>query len=219
MKKAHSGDPQASRLRPERIRAILEGYLSPVPDHLEDEVWKYMNLLEVWKGRMALTSIHDPEQVVRFHFGESMFALSLMGNRNGRLADVGSGAGFPGSALKLAAPEVDVVLIEPNKKKSAFLHEVIRELSIRGAEVASIPFGSAKIDEASLSFVTCRALGQYQAVLAWAREKLRPGGSVLLWLGREDSAGISQITGWKWDEPALIPETSGRVILKGTPAV
>jgi 16S rRNA (guanine527-N7)-methyltransferase len=218
MKKRNSGDPEASQLGPERIRAILEEYVSPVPDHIEDGVWKYMNLLELWREKIALTSIHDPEQLVRFHFGESIFGLLLMGEiADGRLADVGSGAGFPGLALKLAAPELNVILIEPNRKKSAFLHEVIRGLLVNGTEVISTGFESARIERASLSFVACRALGQHQAVLEWAKEKLRPNGSALLWLGREGSAEICHAAGWRWDEPKLIPRTTGRFILKGTP--
>lgn len=217
MRKKHPDDPvAASQLGPERIREILDGYFSPIPDHVEEKVWKYMSLLELWGENMALTAIHDPAQVARFHFGESIFALSLMGETpDGRLADVGSGAGFPGLALKLVAPGMSVVLIEPNKKKSVFLREVIRELSLDGTEVASIPFESAKFDRASLSFVTCRALGHHQAVLEWAKEKLKPGGSVLLWLGQEDSAEISQAGGWMWEKPALIPGTAGRFVLKG----
>lgn len=219
MRGGDSGSRQASLLGPERIRAILEGYFSPLPDHVEDKVRKYMNLLGLWGERVALTSIHDPAQVVRFHFGESIFALSLMGETSdGRLADVGSGAGFPGLALKLVAPELPVILIEPNKRKSAFLHEVIRELSLQGAEVTSIPFELAKSEQASLSFVTCRALGRHQALLEWARGILKPGGSVLLWLGQEDSADISRSIGWMWDGPVLIPGTAGRFVLKGTPA-
>lgn len=207
-------------MRSERTRAILEEYLSPIPDHIEDQVWKYMNLLELWGRRMPLTSVRGEEEVVRFHFGESIFALSLMGElSNGRLADVGSGAGFPGLALKLAAPQLDVLLIEPNKKKNAFMHEVIRRLSMNGAEVVSSAFGSARIEQASLSFVTCRGLGRHEVVLEWAKEKLCPGGSVLLWLGREDSMEIVRDDSWGWDKPVLIPPTEGRFILKGTLAL
>lgn len=220
MKREHSGNPPATQLRPERIRAVLEDYFSPLPDRVEDEVWKYMNLLDLWSQKVSLTSIHDQEHVVRFHFGESIFGLSLMGEGpNGRLADVGSGAGFPGLALKLAAPELKVILIEPNKKKSAFLHEVIRRLSVNGADVASVGFKSARIEEGSLSFVTCRALRGHRGVLEWANGKLGPGGCVLLWLGREDSKEIARGESWIWDEPILIPRTEGRFILRGTPAV
>lgn len=219
MEERHWENPQASQLRPERIRTVLEGYFSPLPDHVEDKVWNYMNLLELWGKRMPLTSIRDPEQIVRLHFGESIFALSLVGDRHGRLADVGSGAGFPGLALKLAAPDLHVTLIESNKKKCAFLHEVVRELSVREADVVPVPFSSARIEDGSLSFVTCRALGQHQAVMKWATAKLKPHGFALLWLGREDSAQISRTAGWTWDEPRLIPRTTGRFILMGAPMV
>lgn len=200
----------------ERIRLILEDYLSPVPSGLDEGVCKYLELLDLWGRRMPLTSVRDHEQVIRFHFGESIFAISLMGDKlDGRLADVGSGAGFPGLAIELARPSLFTALIESNRKKCAFLHEVIRSLSIARAEVIPSPFETAEIAKASLSFVSCRAVGRHEAVLGWAKEKLQPGGSVLLWLGRGDATKICDRSDWRWDDPALIPGTSDRFVLKG----
>lgn len=200
----------------ERIRAILEDYLSPVPGGIEEKVCKYLEVLDLWARKMPLTSVRDHERVVRFHFGESIFAVSLMRHGSeGRLADVGSGAGFPGLAIGLALPSLSTVLIESNRKKCAFLQEVIRSVSAIKAEVISAPFEMAKIAPASLSFVTCRALGGHEAVLEWAREKLQPGGSVLLWLGREHAEKIRRKSDWRWDHPALIPGSRERFILKG----
>ena len=58
-------------------------------------------MLLKWNNLVSLTSITDPVDIVARHFGESMFAASLLPVENGRLADVGSGAGFPGVALKI----------------------------------------------------------------------------------------------------------------------
>jgi 16S rRNA (guanine527-N7)-methyltransferase len=204
-------------MNPKEIRAILEGYFAPLPSEMEYKVQKYMDLLDTWGRKMPLTSIRDPEEVVRLHFGESIFALSSVEIANGRLADLGSGAGFPGLALKLAKPDLQVALIEPNKKKSAFLHEVVRSLDMQGTEIVPRGFESAQIPPKSLSFVTCRALGQQDRVLDWAKEKLAPGESVLLWLGQRDCEAIAAKDGWRWSGPALIPGTRGRFVLRGSP--
>ena len=78
---------------------------------------EYIILLLKWNNLVSLTSITDPVDIVARHFGESMFAASLLPFENGRLADVGSGAGFPGLALKILHNDLKVILIESNKKK------------------------------------------------------------------------------------------------------
>ncbi|HEV2420111.1 MAG TPA: 16S rRNA (guanine(527)-N(7))-methyltransferase RsmG [Candidatus Acidoferrales bacterium] len=202
-------------MKPERIRELLRPYLSPLPGGIEYKVQKYMALLQRWGARMPLTSIHDPEAIVRFHFGESIFALEAATIKNGRLADVGSGAGFPGLPIKLANPGLSVILIESNRKKCAFLHEVTRSLELDNVQIVSSEFESSPIDSDSLSFVTSRALRQHKRILDWAHEKLACRGSVLLWIGLDDATVIRSLGSWDWGAPRLIPGTRSRFLLPG----
>lgn len=200
----------------QRIREILHRYVPSPSEQVCYKIQIYIELIAKWCRRMPLTTILDPEEIVRFHFGESIFALSVTGTvRNGRLADVGTGAGFPGLALKMADEAMPVILIESNRRKCAFLHEVIRSLALREAEVVSARFEDAEVERATLSVVTCRALGAHASLLRWARGKLKPGGSVVLWLGEEDAESIPRSPGWQWGQPQLIPDTRARYILKG----
>jgi 16S rRNA (guanine527-N7)-methyltransferase len=202
-------------MKAERIRSILESYFAPLPVEMEHKMQKYIDLMESWGRKMSLTSVRDPEEIVRFHFGESIFALSLGQIDDGRLADVGSGAGFPAMALKLARPGLSILLIEPNKKKCAFLHEVIRILDMHDVKIIPTEFETSDIESNSLSHVTCRALGRHVEVLDWAREKLQAAGETILWLGEADSEKLTHIRDWRWEPPRLIPKTKGRFILKG----
>lgn len=163
---------------------------------------------------MALTSIVDPDELVRFHFGESIFALST-GGMEGRLADVGTGAGFPGLALKLARPTLSITLIETNSKKCAFLHEVVRCLEMERVEILRTGFETSKIAPDNFSFVASRALGRHKEILDWAFTKLQADGTVLLWVGQEDTANISTNAGWEWEPELLIPGTRERFLLRG----
>lgn len=205
------------RLAPAQIQQILDEYHRPLPEGIELHVAKYMDLLALWREKMSLTTIRDPEEVVRVHFGESIFALSLGTLPEGRLADVGTGAGFPGLALKLAIPELSVGLIEPNKKKCAFLHEVIRTLGLTDVSVMPFPFRSAGISGNSLASVTTRALAIDKAFLNWSQSVLQPSGRILLWLGELDCREVASFKGWRWDVPHLIPGSKRRYILQGAP--
>src|SRR5258708_31708161 len=94
------------------------------------QIREYVCLLLKWNQSVSLTSVVDPIEIVTRHFGESMFISCLFPVKNCRLADLGSGAGFPGLAVKITSPRLGIKLIESNKKKCAFLSEVVRSLEI-----------------------------------------------------------------------------------------
>jgi 16S rRNA (guanine527-N7)-methyltransferase len=145
-----------------------------------------------------------------------MFASPAIAKRNGRLADVGSGAGFPGVPLKLLVPTLDIVLIEPNSKKAAFLAEVVRELKLKGVEVYRGRFDSLTTVDSGFDYVTARALGMHQDLVEWSRAAISIEGSLILWLGDEDAAQISSQKSWRWNKPILIPGSHSRVLLVGS---
>src|SRR5690348_1868840 len=96
----------------------------------------HFDLLIKWNARISLTAIRDPQEIVRRHFGESLFAGAQLDPKPpAHLADLGSGAGFPGLPIAVLRPEITVALIESQQKKVAFLREVIRSAQIRNASV------------------------------------------------------------------------------------
>lgn len=96
----------------------------------------YMNLLIEWNEKINLTAIKEPEEIIEKHFYDCILPLSS-GLINGRCADVGSGAGFPGLVWKIVKPELEIVLIEPTGKRCTFLNTVIRELGLNGISVVN----------------------------------------------------------------------------------
>ena len=181
-----------------------------------DQVRSYTELLLRWNQRISLTAVTTPVDILRFHFGESLFAISAARMRGGRLADVGSGAGFPGLPLAMAVPALDVTLIESNTKKAAFLGELRRELEMEKAHIfhgRTNALGPVEMFE----HVSGRAVGKYAELLEWAKKRLTPGGSVLLWLGETQTREVLDNTGWKWREPVPIPQAKARFIVIGSP--
>ena len=125
----------AEVLQPSEIGALLALYGISLPEDAVSRLQTYLSLLLKWNRRLSLTAIRDPRRIVRELFGESLY-LSRLVDLDGHLVDVGSGAGFPGLALKLIAPDLKVTLIESQKRKCAFLKEVARECRFSSLEVA-----------------------------------------------------------------------------------
>lgn len=214
-----TNENENARLSLEEIAHALSPFVgSAVSDTQLSSIATYLTLLKKWNQTIPLTSIEEDNEIVARHFGESMFAGSLVPLERGRLADVGSGAGFPGFPLKIAFPELQVTLVEPNIKKCAFLREVQGILGISGVEVARIRYEDFGAAPNSFDFISSRALGGYRRLLQWSKTVLKPTGYVILWLGTEDSNLIARTKGWNWGLPVSIPESRRRVVLTGRPA-
>ncbi len=181
-----------------------------------DRILAYLGLLLRWNQKINLTAIRDPEESVTRHFGESLFIARHLELR-GCLLDIGSGAGFPGLALKIVFPELAVTLLEPVAKKRAFLKEAARVCGFSGVEVRGERLEHLEREGAAhLDFATMRAVGNLDALVPLAAQILKPGGSVLLWLTRDQGAGLAQIkSGLAWNEPLPIPLTRAGEIWRG----
>jgi 16S rRNA (guanine527-N7)-methyltransferase len=177
----------------------------------------YVELLLKWNKSISLTTVTDVDEILRFHFGESLYALPMLPVEKSRLADVGSGAGFPGIPLAMARPSLHVTLLEPNAKKFAFLNEVIRRLNLDNGAAIRSRMADVRHSDQRFGVVTARALGQFGELLGWAHHRLTPTGKVVLWIGAQDSKKISADRRFKWGIPDRIPGTERRVILAGIP--
>jgi len=175
----------------------------------------YLALLNKWNQTIPLTAIEDDTGIVAQHFGESIFAGSVLPLGRGRLADVGSGAGFPGIPLKIAYPGLHVTLIEPNLKKCAFLREVHTTLGLSDVEVIRSRYEDFDAPRGQFDFVCSRALGGYKRLLQWSKGVLKDEGNMVLWLGIDDSNLLARTKGWTWNLPTKIPESRRRVVLTG----
>jgi 16S rRNA (guanine527-N7)-methyltransferase len=163
-------------LSPGRIAELIEPYF-PLPSALLiAQLSVYLDLLVKWNARTNLSAIREPEEMVRRHFGESLFAARhLPAGRT--LLDLGSGAGFPGLPIALAHPGIQVTLAESQNKKAAFLREAVRTLGV-SVEVFA---GRAEEMAAARVFdiVAMRAVDRPEAALEIGRGRLAVGGSLL----------------------------------------
>jgi len=200
-----------------RLRQLLEPFGLDLSSAQAEQILAYLHLLLRWNQKINLTAIRSPEECVTRHFGESLFVARHIEFR-GSLLDVGSGAGFPGLALKIVFPQLAITLLEPVAKKRAFLKEAARAcgfgpVEVRGERLEGLA-GTAPAP--AFDFATMRAVGNLGVLVPLAAQCLKPGGSLLLWLTEEQAAGLSSTkSGLTWKEPLPIPLTRTGEIWQG----
>jgi len=197
------------------IRRALTEFSLPAYDDQVLQIQQYIKILLTWNEKVNLTAIRDPLEILHRHFCESMYAAEALPFEKGRLADVGSGGGFPGLALKIIRPGLQVFLVESNIKKVTFLAEVIRELGLTGAQVLARRYEELGEEIAPLDYVCSRALGEFPSFLEWAKSEQTAARQVVLWIGARDLPEIQKINTWEWQEPIPVPHSLRRLLLVG----
>lgn len=180
-----------------------------------DQVKTYLELLLRWNEKINLTSICTPEECVTRHFGESLL-LAVHERLSGDLLDVGSGAGFPGLALKIVFPDLHTTLLEPVAKKRAFLKEVCRTCSFSDVEVRPERLedwaGSGRMYDA----ITARALGKIEQWVEEASQIIRELGKIHLWVSQQQSKSLrNHDLSIGWIREIEIPTSMQTIILTG----
>src|SRR5215467_4979285 len=132
------------------------------------QIQQYTRLLLTWNDKVNLTAIREPLEILYRHFCESMYGARFLPVENCRLADVGSGGGFPGIPLKIIRPDLQVFLVESNLKKATFLAEVLRDLHLTDIRVLVNRYEELSEELAPLDCVCSRALGDFGPFLSWA---------------------------------------------------
>ena len=133
----------------------------------------------------APTTVRAPELAARVHLADSLAALDLEVVREaGRIADLGSGAGFPGLALAVALPGAAVSLVESQRRRCEFLERVRVAAKVENAEVIWARAEEWREGAARSDVVVARALARQPVVLEYAAPLLRIGGTLVDWRGR-----------------------------------
>lgn len=179
-------------------------------------IQQYMKLLLAWNEKVNLTAIRDPLEILYRHFCECMYAATAVPVENGRLADVGSGAGFPGIPLKIMRPELQVFLIESNMKKATFLAEVLRTIELPDTRVLVSRYEELGEEVTPLDYVCSRAVGDFEPFLAWAASERIAAKQVILWIGGRDLDQARKGAEWEWLEPIAVPHSLRRYLLVGS---
>ncbi|MGA8201645.1 MAG: 16S rRNA (guanine(527)-N(7))-methyltransferase RsmG [Candidatus Sulfotelmatobacter sp.] len=225
-----------------RIAELLQPFLSPLPNVCHSErdrrageepaslsatqlkhISMYIDILKRWNARINLTAIRDEEEIVTRHFGESLFAARCLfpegyaaseaGAGRVTVADLGSGAGFPGIPIKLWAPGVQLTLIESNHKKAAFLREVCRALTLTDVDIRNVR-GEEVVETYDL--VTLRAVENFREALGTAAGLMTNDARLGLLIGSSQvDLARSALPTMDWKGAIPVPLSQSRVLFIG----
>lgn len=170
----------------------------PEKAHARLAVWLELLAAE----RASLTSVREPADAWKVHVDDSLSGLDLVAVALGAeaaIADVGSGAGFPGAPLAAALPDARVDLVESVARKCAFLRRAVATTGIPNLRVVcerAEAWGSRPAPDGgreAYEVVTARAVGRLSTLAELAVPLLRPGGALVAWKGRRDPGEEAQL--------------------------
>lgn len=150
---------------------------------------KYSLLMQKWNARIQMTATRDPKDFISRHVVDSLELARELQTKEGRMLDVGSGGGLPGIILAIALPCLELTLIEPTKKKQAFLAAAKRELSLANLQSFAIRDEELRRrpDFVPYDFAVARAVWSLPLWLERGKALVRSGGTVFGMEGREAS--------------------------------
>jgi 16S rRNA (guanine527-N7)-methyltransferase len=155
----------------------------------------HLDLVDEWNTRFNLTAIRQREQQITKHVLDSLTVLPWL--RGERIADVGSGAGFPGIPLAIVEPGRHYALIESTGKKCRFLETVRDSLALANVEVVQVR-AEQYAPEPRFDTVVARAVGPLADLVRYAGPLLAGGGRLLAMKGRDPAEELARrLNGWK----------------------
>jgi 16S rRNA (guanine527-N7)-methyltransferase len=171
----------------------------PPPDRFLDGAQRaaitcILELLET--ERASVSSVTDPQRAWRVHVADSLTGLEFEPLKAApRIADIGSGAGFPGLVLAVALPSSQVDLIESVGRKCAFMQRAIDEAGIGNAHVINARSEDLAAGEGREAYaaVTARAVGRLSTLAELASPLLVDGGVLVAWKGKRDAEEEAQL--------------------------
>jgi 16S rRNA (guanine527-N7)-methyltransferase len=223
-------------MTPARIVELLQPFLEgqPLSPAQLSSISMYIDILLRWNARLNLTAIRDPEEIVTRHFGESLFAARHLFPtpsparaqakavevspcssvspvvKATNVADLGSGAGFPGLPIKLWTPQISLTLIESNHKKATFLREVVRALTLTDVDIQNAR--AETLPQRAYDVVTLRAVEHFAAILPVAASLVADAGRLALLIGMAQLAQLpTALPLHSISAPLPIPSSRSRV--------
>lgn len=183
------------------LRPALEQGLSALGLKLQEaqceQLTSYLDLIGKWNRVYNLTAVRDPGQMLTHHLLDCLAALSPLhrhltqaARAEGRLLDVGSGAGLPGIVFALGCPDLQVSCVDTVGKKTAFIAQAAASLALKNLSGVH-----ARVESLTGPFdvISSRAFATLADFVAGSRQALAPGGIWLAMKGRHPASEMAAL--------------------------
>ncbi|HZD52810.1 MAG TPA: 16S rRNA (guanine(527)-N(7))-methyltransferase RsmG [Woeseiaceae bacterium] len=181
-------------MTPDELKGAIEMGVAELGQELPagaiDRMLELLCELSRWSARMNLTAVRDPKDMVVRHVLDSLAARPYV--KGPRVVDIGTGAGFPGLPIAIAEPALELVLLDRNARKIAFVRHVVSKLGLPNAAAVQ----SAAEDYAPgerFDTVLCRALAAIASVARMAAHLLAEDGVLLALKGQYPKSELRQL--------------------------
>lgn len=174
----------------EDLVSALEGKVV-LSDQTILQLQKYASLLKEWNEKMNLTAITDEEQVVEKHFYDCLLPLKYLSLDDKAVADLGTGAGFPGMVWAIVNPKCQMFLVEATGKKCTFLEEVKKQLSLQNVTILN-KRAEEMVERNRFDIAVARAVAPLDILLEISVPFLKVGGSFVAMKSEKGREEISE---------------------------
>ena len=166
------------------MQELLKSLLPSLTEKESAQFAAYYQMLIEWNARMNLTAITEKEEVAKKHFLDSLAALPLL-PENASVADIGTGAGFPGIPLLIMRPHLKMTLVDSLQKRIGFLQEVLQALGLSAVCVhaRAEDFGRDPACRGSFDYTVSRAVAPLPVLVELTVPLLKTGGSSICYKG------------------------------------
>ncbi|MCC6619528.1 MAG: 16S rRNA (guanine(527)-N(7))-methyltransferase RsmG [Chloroflexi bacterium] len=174
----------------EQLEAGLAELGLTLPESARRQMATYLAVLQKWNRVYNLTAVRDAGQMVSHHLLDSLAALPYV--IGGRVADVGSGGGFPGLPFAIARPDWRFTLIDSNHKKCTFLRQAVIELALANVEIVAERVEQYR-PATAFDTVVSRAFSDIPAFLELAGHLVAPQGILIAMKGVYPKEELAQV--------------------------
>ena len=178
-----------------------------INDKQINDFYKYMNLILEWNEKINLTAITEPSDIILKHFVDCLTIKKYI-NKNEKIVDIGTGAGFPGIPLAIMNKENEFTLVDSLNKRINFLNEVKENLDLKNVitiHSRAEEFGQNKIYREKFDIAVSRAVANLSVLLEYLMPAVKLGGKLICMKG-------SQVEDEIKDAKYALNELGGKIV-------